>query len=82
MKQQETRPLTEVISLDAQRKSALNKEFGRFYKLMRERMTASPEMKDLEVPLERVKDAVQIAAFGLRFGIPMVTVEEPEDWDE
>ena len=81
MKEKKTYPLDEVIALDAQRKSALDKEFWAFYKLMKEKIGASSEMKDLEVPLEKVKDAVQAAAFGRAFGTPMITVEEPEEWE-
>jgi len=80
VKEKKTYPLAEVIALDAQRKSVLDKEFWSFYKLMKEKISASSELKDLEVPLEKVKEAVQAAAFGRFFGIPMITVEEPEDW--
>jgi hypothetical protein len=81
VKEKKTYPLDEVIALDAQRKSALDKEFWTFYKLMKEKIGASSELKDLEVPLEKVKDAVQAAAFGRSFGIPMITVEEPDEWE-
>jgi hypothetical protein len=77
-----TYPLAEVIAMDAQRKGILDKEFWSFYKLMKKKISASPELRDLEVPLEKVKDAVQAAAFGRFFGIPMITVEEPEDWEK
>jgi hypothetical protein len=82
VKEQKIYPLSDVIALDAERKSALDKEFWSFYKLMKERIGASSEMKDLEIPLEKVKDAVQAAAFGRFFGIPMITIEEPEDWEK
>lgn len=82
MRKKGTYPLAEVIALDAQRKSALDKEFWNFYKQMKKRISGSAELRDLEVPLERVKVAVQAAAFGRFFGIPMITVEEPEDWEE
>lgn len=77
-----TYTLADAIALDGQRKGALDKEFSNFYKQMKDRISAKSELKDLEVPLERVREAVEAAAFGGVFGIPMVEVENPENWDE
>jgi hypothetical protein len=77
-----TYPLTQAIALDADRKIALDKEFLTFYEQMQEQIKTKPDLKDLQIPLERVKDAVVACAHGAIFGVPMVTVEEPEDWKE
>ena len=80
-KKTSTYPLAEVIALDAKGKAALDKEFIKFYKLMKERIRRCSDLKDLEVPLESLKRAIIIGAFGRRFGIPHITVEEPQDWE-
>lgn len=74
-------PLTEAIAQDARRKRALDKQFWSFYKQMKKAMRSNKELKDLEVPLEKVKESVQLAAFGRFFGIPMVTIVKPKDWE-
>jgi hypothetical protein len=77
-----TYSLAEAIMEDARRKMALDKEFLSFYERMKGKIKAKPELSDLEVPLDRVRDTVQAAAYGFVFGVPMVTVEEPENWEE
>jgi len=76
-----TYPLAEVIALDAKGKAAIDREFIKFYRLMKKRISRSSELKDLQVPLESLKRAIIIGAFGRRFGIPHITVEEPQDWE-
>ena len=75
-------PLAEAIAQDARNKRALDKQFYSFYKQMKKAIGSSAEMKELELPLEKVREAIQLAAFGGHFGIPMVTVERPKDWEE
>jgi hypothetical protein len=75
-------PLSEAIAQDARNKRALNKQFYSFYRQMKKTMSFSPELKELEVPLEKVRESIQLAAWGGSFGIPMVTVEKPKDWEE
>jgi hypothetical protein len=75
-------PLSEAIAQDARNKRALDKQFFSFYKQMKKAISSNAEMKKLEVPLEKVKESIQLAAFGGAFGIPMVTVERPKDWDK
>jgi hypothetical protein len=75
-------PLAEAIAQDARNKRALDKQFLSFYKQMKKAISSSKEMKELEVPLEKVKESIQLAAFGGAFGIPMVTVERPKDWED
>ena len=77
-----TYPLGKAIALDAERKFALDKAFSVFYKKMKKRIADKPELKDLNVPLETLKESVEAAAYGFVFGTPMVTVEEPKDWKE
>jgi len=74
-------PLAEAIAQDARRKRALDKQFWSFYKQMKKAIKSNKELKDLEVPLEKVKESVQLAAFGRFFGIPMVTIVKPKDWE-
>lgn len=74
-------PLAEAIAQDARRKRALDKQFWSFYKQMKKAIRSNKELKDLEVPLEKVKESVQLAAFGRFFGIPMVTIVKPKDWE-
>ncbi|MFI5093878.1 MAG: hypothetical protein ACHQIK_10595 [Candidatus Acidiferrales bacterium] len=75
-------PLAEAIAQDARNKRALDKQFISFYRQMKKAMSAHKEMKELEVPLEKVKESIQLAAFGGAFGIPMVRVEKPKDWEK
>jgi hypothetical protein len=74
-------PLAEVIAEDARRKRALDKQFWSFYKQMKKAMRSNSEMKDLEVPLEKVRESVQLAAFGHFFGVPMVRVVKRKNWE-
>jgi hypothetical protein len=74
-------PLAEAIARDAQRKRALDKQFWSFYKQMKKAIKFNAELKELEVELEKVKDSVELAAFGRFFGTPMVSVVKPEDWE-
>jgi hypothetical protein len=75
-------PLAEAIAQDARNKRVLDKQFISFYRQMKKAMTASRELKELEVPLEKVKESIQLAAFGGAFGVPMVRVEKPKDWEK
>jgi hypothetical protein len=75
-------PLSEAIAQDARNKRALDKQFFSFYKQMKKAIRSNAEMKELEVPLEKVRESIQLAAFGGAFGIPMVTVERPKDWEK
>jgi hypothetical protein len=77
-----TYTLAKAIALDAERKIALDEAFWVFYNQMQKKIADKPELKDLIVPLETVKASIEILAHGFVFGIPMVTVEEPEDWKE
>lgn len=77
-----TYTLANAIALDAERKIALDEAFLIFYNQMQKRIADKPELKDLKVPLETVKESIEAVAHGFVFGIPMVTVEEPEDWKE
>jgi hypothetical protein len=73
------RPLAEVIARDARNKKALDAEFGKFYALMKKTMTAKSGLKHLDIPLEAVKRAVQVAAWGEFFGDVMVEVVKHKD---
>lgn len=73
-------PLVETIAQDAKNKKALRTEFLSFYTRMKKAMRGKSELKELEIPLERVKKSVQAAAHGIEFGTPLVTVEEPKSW--
>lgn len=75
------RPLGEVIARDARNKRALDKQFSSFYKQMKKAIRFTPELKELEVPLERIRESVQQCAFGEFFGIPKVEVKKPTDWE-
>ena len=72
-------PLAEAIAKDARNKKALNKQFWSFYKQMRKAIRSNKELRHLEVPLERVKDSVTMAAWGRFFGIPLVPVTKHKD---
>jgi hypothetical protein len=74
-------PLAKAIAQDAQKKRALDKEFWNFYKQMKKAIRSNAELKDLEVPLEKVKESIQQAAFGVFFGLPMVTVVKSKHWE-
>lgn len=74
-------PLSEVIARDARNKRALVTQFMSFYTQMKKTMRGKSELKKLEVPLERTKDSVKAVAHGVMFGLPMVTIEEPRDWE-
>lgn len=73
------RPLAEVIARDARNKRALDKQFWSFYKQIKKAIRSSPELQELEVPLERIRKSVKLCAFGEFFGIPMVKVKKPTD---
>jgi hypothetical protein len=74
-------PLAEALARDAQRKRALDKQFWSFYKQMKKAIRSNAELRDLEVPLEKVKESVQLAAYGFFFGVPMVRVAKPKNWE-
>ena len=73
-------PLAEVIARDARNKRALDTRFLSFYRQLKKAIRENSELKDLDVPLEKVRESIQVVAHGVLFGIPMVTVEEPKDW--
>jgi len=77
-----TLPLSEVIARDAKNKKALEAQFMSFYARMKKTMRGESELRDLDVPLERMKESVKAVAHGVVFGIAMVTVEEPSDGEE
>jgi len=72
------RPLAAAIARDAKNKAALETEFLKFYAQIKETMRVKPDLHHLDVPLERVKKSIQIAAHGMFFGTPMVIVREPK----
>lgn len=74
-------PLAEVIARDVRNKTALDKQFWSFYKQMKKAIKFNEELKKLDVPLEKVRKAVKLAAWGDIFGIPMVTVTKRKDWE-
>jgi hypothetical protein len=74
-------PLSEVIARDARNKKALETQFMSFYTQMKKAMSGKSELRNLEVPLEKIKESVKTVAHGIMFGIPMVTIEEPRDWE-
>jgi hypothetical protein len=74
-------PLVEALARDAQRKRALDKQFWSFYKQMKKAIRSNAELRDLEVPLEKVKESIQLAAYGFFFGVPMVRVAKPKNWE-
>jgi hypothetical protein len=74
-------PLSEVIARDARNKRALETQFMSFYTQMKKTMRDKSELRNLEVPLEKIKESVKAVAHGVMFGIPMVTIEEPRDWE-
>ena len=76
------RPLSEVIARDSRNKRALETQFMSFYAQMKKTMRGNSELRDLDVPLERIKEYVKAVAHGVFFGMPMVTVEEPRDWED
>lgn len=80
-KQTRLYPLVEAIAQDARRKRALDKQFWSFYKQMKKAMGSNKKLKKLEVPLEKVKASIELAAFGRFFGIPMVTLVKPKNWE-
>jgi hypothetical protein len=75
-------PLSEVIARDARNKKALETQFMRFYAQMKKTMRGKSELRDLDVPLEKIKESVKAVAHGVFFGMPMVTVEEPKEWED
>lgn len=72
------KPLAEAIARDAQNKAALETEFLKFYARMKHAMHINPELVELNVPLEKVRRSIKIAAHGMFFGTPMVIVKEPK----
>jgi hypothetical protein len=74
-------PLAEALARDAQRKRALDKQFWSFYKQMKKAIRSNAELRNLEVPLEKVKESIQLAAYGMFFGVPMVRVAKPKNWE-
>jgi hypothetical protein len=74
-------PLSEVIARDARNKRALETQFLSFYAKMKKVTRGKSELRELDIPLERIKESVKAVAHGVLFGTPMVTVEEKEDWD-
>jgi hypothetical protein len=74
-------PLSEVIARDARNKKALETQFMSFYTQMKKAMRGKSELRNLEVPLEKIKESVKSVAHGIMFGMPMVTIEEPTDWE-
>jgi len=76
------RPLSEVIARDARNKKALEAHFMSFYAQMKKAMHGKSELKKLDVPLEKIKESVKAVAHGVFFGMPMVTVEEPKEWED
>ena len=74
-------PLVEALARDAQRKRALDRQFWSFYKQMKKAIRSNAELRDLEVPLEKVKESIQLAAYGFFFGVPMVRVAKPKNWE-
>lgn len=80
-KRAELRPLAEVIARDNRNKRALDRQFWSFYKQMKKAIRFNAELKELEVPLERVRESVQLCAFGIFLGIPMVEVKKPTNWE-
>jgi hypothetical protein len=77
-----TRPLSEVIARDAKNKKALEAQFLTFYKQIKKTMHGKSELKDLDIPLEKIKESIKAVAHGAFFGTTLVTVEEPDDWEE
>jgi hypothetical protein len=77
-----TRPLSEVIERDAKNKKALEAQFLTFYTQMKKAMRGKSELRELDVPLEKIRESVKAVAHGTFFGIAMVTVEEPNDSEE
>jgi hypothetical protein len=71
-------PLSEAIAKDARNKRALNKQFFSFYKQMKRAISFSPELKELDVPLEKVKESVKLAAHGEEFGDLLVRLVKPK----
>jgi hypothetical protein len=80
-KQTMLHPLAEALARDAQRKRALDRQFWSFYKQMKKAIRSNAELRDLEVPLEKVKESIQLAAYGMFFGVPMVRVAKPKNWE-
>ena len=68
--------------LTEEEKKALEKEFLSFYAQMKEAMRGKSELRNLDVPLEKIKESVKAVAHGVFFGAPMVTVEEKKDWGD
>jgi hypothetical protein len=75
-------PLSEVIARDTRNKKALERQFLSFYAQMKAAMRGKSELRNLDVPLEKIKESVKAVAHGVFFGAPMVTVEEKKDWRE
>lgn len=75
-------PLAEVIGRDARNKKALEDQFSDFYNEMKKTIRGKAEFKNLDVRLEKVRESVKAVAHGSFFGIPMVTVEEPENEED
>jgi hypothetical protein len=74
-------PLVGAIARDARNKMALDKQFWRFYRQMKQTIRGNRDLKNLEVPLEEVKEAVKDVAYGFVFGTPLVTVTKQKDWE-
>jgi hypothetical protein len=74
-------PLVEAIARDARKKIALDKQFWKFYRQMKQTIRGNSDLKNLEVPLEEVREAVEDVAYGFIFGTPLVTVTKQKDWE-
>ena len=72
--------LAKAIADDARRKKALDKQFWAFYQQMKKAIRARPQLKELEVPLERTLESVKAAAYGISFGSVFTELKQRKNW--
>jgi hypothetical protein len=73
------RPLLQTIARDNQNKKALHKRFASLYKQTKTAIKFNPHIKHLNVPLEEVKESIQLLAHGEFYGELMVKVKKQTD---
>ncbi len=62
-------PIVKELIRDWKVKARLEKNFDGFYKRLTKAIKANPGLKNLEVPLEKVREDVDRASFGPIFGL-------------
>lgn len=72
-------PIVKELLRDWKAKYRLEEDFEGFYEALTKAIKLNPELKKLEVPLEKLKNDVHAASFGPWFGLigPIVRPKRP-----